>query len=215
MFLSTLISGLLVNGLAMVCAGASNEAAMSTSKEMLSPRSLSPEDISSLLEASILEVSMLKAEETLSPTSVDSILIDTASLPTEPATITLVPALDSSTPTTNLLTGPASLTATKQSLSENDSQAASITSNPNSVQTSLPPLSTQASPKEIGFSTTEQFETQILQAQNWYRAAHGADPLVWNESLADASAEWVRGCVWDLEVCCFHSLYILIIILIF
>ncbi|TGO66544.1 hypothetical protein BOTNAR_0059g00260 [Botryotinia narcissicola] len=94
---------------------------------------------------------------------------------------------------------PSSLTQTLRSLSENDSQATSTTSSTSKIQTSVPPLSTQASPKETGFSTPEQFKIQILNAQNWYRAAHGALPLIWNDTLADSSSKWVAGCVWNLE----------------
>ncbi|KAF7946834.1 uncharacterized protein EAE97_004083 [Botrytis byssoidea] len=94
---------------------------------------------------------------------------------------------------------PSSLTQTLRSLSENDSPATSTTSSPSKIQTSAPPLSTQASPKETGFSTPDQFKIQILNAQNWYRAAHGALRLIWNDTLAGSSSKWVAGCVWDLE----------------
>lgn len=125
--------------------------------------------------------------------------------PTTTTVQTLVPLLvDTSTapssPSTVELQFPLSLTQTLRTLSENDSQATSITSSSSKTQTSVP-LSTQASPKETGFSTSEQFKVQILNAQNWYRAAHGALPLVWNDTLADSSSNWVAGCVWDLEVC--------------
>ncbi|KAK6603000.1 SCP-like extracellular protein [Botrytis cinerea] len=123
--------------------------------------------------------------------------------PTTTTTQTLVPLLvDTSTapssPSTAELQFPLSLTQTLRTLSENDSQATSITSSSSKTQTSVP-LSTQASPKETGFSTSEQFKVQILNAQDWYRAAHGALPLVWNDTLADSSSNWVAGCVWDLE----------------
>ncbi|KAF7953338.1 hypothetical protein EAE96_006549 [Botrytis aclada] len=124
--------------------------------------------------------------------------------PTTTAIQSLVPLLvDTSTapssPSTTEVQFPLSLTQTLLSFSGNDSQATSTTSNPSKVQTSVSPLSTQASPKETGFSTPEQFKIQILNAQNWYRAAHGALPLTWNDTLADSSSEWVAGCVWDLE----------------
>ncbi|TGO41604.1 hypothetical protein BHYA_0019g00350 [Botrytis hyacinthi] len=105
----------------------------------------------------------------------------------------------SSSPSTTELPFPSSLTQTLRSLSENDSHATSTNSSPSKVQTSVPPLSTQASLKETGFSTPDQFKIQILNAQNWYRAAHGALPLIWNDKLADSSSKWVAGCVWDLE----------------
>ncbi|KAM0159150.1 hypothetical protein ACHAQE_005233 [Botrytis cinerea] len=123
--------------------------------------------------------------------------------PTTTTIQTLVPLLVDtptapSSPSTAELQFPLSLTQTLRTLSENDSQATSITSSSSKTQTSVP-LSTQASPKETGFSTSEQFKVQILNAQNWYRAAHGALPLVWNDTLADSSSNWVAGCVWDLE----------------
>ncbi|KAF7892428.1 uncharacterized protein EAF01_010508 [Botrytis porri] len=124
--------------------------------------------------------------------------------PTTTAIQTLVPLLvDTSTapsfPSTTEPPFPSSLTQTLRSLSGNDSQATSTTSSPNKIQTSVPSLSTQASPKETGFGTPEQFRIQILNAQNWYRATHGALPLVWNYTLANSSSDWVAGCVWDLE----------------
>ncbi|TGO52545.1 hypothetical protein BCON_0139g00110 [Botryotinia convoluta] len=117
--------------------------------------------------------------------TLDPILVDTSTAP--------------SSPSTTELPFPSSLTQTLRSLSENDSQVTSTTSSPNKIQTSVPPLSTQAFPKETGFSTPDQFKIQILNAQNWYRAAHGALPLIWNDTLADSSSKWVAGCVWDLE----------------
>ncbi|TGO29693.1 hypothetical protein BPAE_0012g00480 [Botrytis paeoniae] len=124
--------------------------------------------------------------------------------PTTTAIQTLVPILvdTSTTPTSSSITEvqfPLSLTQTLRSLSENDSQATSTTSSPNKIQTSVPPMSAQASTKETGFSTSEQFKIQILNAQKCYRAAHGALPLFWNDTLADSSSNWVAGCVWDLE----------------
>lgn len=124
----------------------------------------------------------------------------TTAIPTL-ASLLIDTSIASSSPSTTELLFPSSLTQTLRSLSENDSQVTSTTSSPGKVQTSVPPLSTQASPKETGFSTPDQFKIQILNAQNWYRAAHGALPLVWNDTLADSSSKWVAGCVWDLEVC--------------
>ncbi|TGO80028.1 hypothetical protein BELL_0016g00020 [Botrytis elliptica] len=117
---------------------------------------------------------------------------------------TLIPLLADtsaapSSPSTTELPFPSSLTQTLRSLSENDSQVTSTTSSTSKIQTSVPPLSTQASPKETGFSTPDQFKIQILNAQNWYRAAHGALPFVWNDTLADSSSKWVAGCVWNPE----------------
>ncbi|KAF7881276.1 hypothetical protein EAF00_011949 [Botryotinia globosa] len=135
--------------------------------------------------------------ETLVTLSASDDTPTTTAIPTL-ASLLIDTSTASSFPSTTELPFPSSLTQTLRSLSENDSQATS-TSSPSKIQTSVPPLSTQASPKETGFSTPEQFKLQILNAQNWYRAAHGALPLIWNDTLADSSSKWVAGCVWDLE----------------
>ncbi|KAF5874820.1 putative extracellular scp domain-containing protein pry1 protein [Botrytis fragariae] len=133
-------------------------------------------------------VTLSSSDDTPTPTAIQtlvSLLVDTFTAP--------------SSPSKTELPFPSSLTQTSRSLSQNDSQATSAASSPNKIQTSVPPLSTQASPKETGFNTPGQFKIQILNAQNWYRAAHGALPLVWNDTLANSSSGWVAGCVWDLE----------------
>ncbi|KAF7874344.1 hypothetical protein EAF04_003016 [Stromatinia cepivora] len=145
-------------------------------------------DVESLVPVALKTLS--ESDETLiltpnPPETVLPILIDTSITPSSPST------------TENVF--PLSLTATLRSLSENDSKATSTTSSPTKAQISAPPLSTQALAKETGFSTPDQFKIQILQAQNWYRAAHGAEPLVWNDTLADTSSDWVARCVWELE----------------
>ncbi|CAD6440467.1 cb680d21-7e9b-4cfb-b7be-840b4415bfcc [Sclerotinia trifoliorum] len=176
MFLSKFISVLLFSDLAI--AWVSSEAAKSMDVETLVPVTFT-----TLSESDETQISSPNPPETLL-----SILINTSTTPSSPST------------TLNFL--PLSLTATLRTLSENDSKAAPTTSSSSSstnVQISEPPLSTQALPRETGFSTPDQFKVQILQAQNWYRAAHGAKPLVWNDILADTSSEWVARCVWELE----------------
>ncbi|KAJ8059485.1 hypothetical protein OCU04_011146 [Sclerotinia nivalis] len=169
MFLSNFISVLLCSDFAI--AWMSNEAAKSM-------------DVDTLVPVTLTTLSEL--DETHIPT------------PNPPETVLPI-LIDTSSPSTTENFLPFFLTATLRSLSENDSKATSTTSSPTEAQISAPPLSTQALPKETGFSTPGQFKIQILQAQNWYRAAHGAEPLVWNNTLADASSDWVARCVWELE----------------
>ncbi|APA07489.1 hypothetical protein sscle_03g022590 [Sclerotinia sclerotiorum 1980 UF-70] len=174
MFLSNFVSLLLFSDLAR--AWVSDEAAKSMGVETL-----------------VTFTSLTESDETHIPTpnppeTAHCVLVDTSTTLTSPSTMKFF--------------FPLSLTATSRSLSENDSKAAPTTStrsSPTDAQISEPPLSTQASPMETGFSTPGQFKVQILQAQNWYRAAHGAKPLVWNNTLADTSSDWVARCVWELE----------------
>ncbi|KAK7441982.1 hypothetical protein VKT23_016260 [Stygiomarasmius scandens] len=44
---------------------------------------------------------------------------------------------------------------------------------------------------------TEDEKTQYLQIHNDLRTQHGADPLSWNDTLADAAQTWANNCVWE------------------
>ncbi|THU97655.1 PR-1-like protein [Dendrothele bispora CBS 962.96] len=44
---------------------------------------------------------------------------------------------------------------------------------------------------------TEDEKAQFLQIHNDLRAQHGADPLTWNDTLADAAQTWADRCVFE------------------
>lgn len=41
----------------------------------------------------------------------------------------------------------------------------------------------------------------MLKVTNEYRANHDANPLEWNNTLADYSREWAEACIWKHSVC--------------
>mgnify|MGYP002718647540 FL=1 len=41
----------------------------------------------------------------------------------------------------------------------------------------------------------------MLEVTNEYRANHDANPLEWNDTLADYSREWAEACIWKHSVC--------------
>ncbi|ESZ98222.1 hypothetical protein SBOR_1398 [Sclerotinia borealis F-4128] len=195
MYLSVLISVLLTFGYAIATpqldanalSSLSLEATSSTIVETLMPDTMIAQSTGSS-SALLIPLPLL---------SIESAFMESAnSTKTNSATTTTTATTAITTETMFTV----SLTETLHSLSENDSRAAtSTTSTLTSVQTSVPALATQALTGEIGFSTPEQFKTQILLAHNWYRAAHGADPLIWNDTLANSSTTWVAECVWGTE----------------
>ncbi|GAA5916645.1 hypothetical protein JCM6882_001569 [Rhodosporidiobolus microsporus] len=46
-------------------------------------------------------------------------------------------------------------------------------------------------------SSDDPFIQECLTAHNDFRATHHADPLVWNETLADAASRWIDVCKWE------------------
>ncbi len=38
------------------------------------------------------------------------------------------------------------------------------------------------------------FSEKMLEATNWWRAQHGANPVSWDQSLADAATDWANQC---------------------
>lgn len=40
------------------------------------------------------------------------------------------------------------------------------------------------------------FQAEVLNSTNYYRAQYQADPVVWNDTLADYATKWAKGCIW-------------------
>lgn len=117
------------------------------------------------------------------------------------AAITLPPSRSSSSITTD--TSQTSFaTFTLHSPGEDQpTPTISIDKPPASSSIYTPHLNTSATPEEIGFATPEQFKAQVLLGQNWYRAAHGAAAIVWNDTLADEGSDWAANCSKKHDVC--------------
>lgn len=58
----------------------------------------------------------------------------------------------------------------------------------------LPPVLPTDAPSYVKNS---EFRSDILNSTNFFRKQHGAAPLKWNESLADAAKEHSDGCEWE------------------
>ncbi|USW58000.1 Putative CAP domain-containing protein [Septoria linicola] len=39
-------------------------------------------------------------------------------------------------------------------------------------------------------------ESTVLNSTNYYRSQHLADPVQWNDTLADFAKDWAEGCIW-------------------
>lgn len=44
------------------------------------------------------------------------------------------------------------------------------------------------------------FRNDILGASNWFRKAHGANKLVWNDAAAASAQKWANQCKWQHQV---------------
>lgn len=44
------------------------------------------------------------------------------------------------------------------------------------------------------------FKGQMLDAHNFFRKQHSADPLVWDDKLATKALNWAKGCQWGHSV---------------
>ncbi|GAA5875429.1 hypothetical protein JCM8547_004403 [Rhodosporidiobolus lusitaniae] len=75
--------------------------------------------------------------------------------------------------------------------------ATSGSSGDNSSPTSSSDASSPSSSSASSSSATSDFATACLTAHNDFRATHHVDDLVWNETLANAAQEWVKGCVYE------------------
>lgn len=51
--------------------------------------------------------------------------------------------------------------------------------------------------EERGFGN---FRNDILGAPNWFRKAHGANKLVWNDQAAASTQNWANQCNWKHQV---------------
>lgn len=61
----------------------------------------------------------------------------------------------------------------------------------------LPP----AIPTSPSYTSSGEFKDAVLRVSNNYRKAHGAEPLVWNDTLVEYSRRWVENCIWKHSVC--------------
>ncbi|KAJ5963937.1 uncharacterized protein N7479_003813 [Penicillium vulpinum] len=58
------------------------------------------------------------------------------------------------------------------------------------------PAPTPTAPLPPSYTSFDQFKDDMLKVTNEYRANHDADPLRWNETLADYSRKWAEACIW-------------------
>jgi len=65
-----------------------------------------------------------------------------------------------------------------------------------STPTSTPLVETP-NPSNQSFSASDSIIEEALKAHNDFRALHGADPLVWDETVANYAVDWTSRCVFE------------------
>lgn len=63
------------------------------------------------------------------------------------------------------------------------------------------PAPTPTAPLSPSYTSLNEFKDDMLKVTNEYRANHDANPLQWNNTLADYSREWAEACIWKHSVC--------------
>ncbi|CAI7651383.1 unnamed protein product [Penicillium glandicola] len=58
------------------------------------------------------------------------------------------------------------------------------------------PAATPTAPLSPSYTSLTEFKADMLKVTNEYRANHDANPLKWNETLADYSQKWAEACIW-------------------
>ncbi|CAI7587053.1 hypothetical protein PCG10_003699 [Penicillium crustosum] len=58
------------------------------------------------------------------------------------------------------------------------------------------PAPTPTAPLSPSYTSLDEFKDDMLKVTNEYRANHDANPLQWNNTLADYSREWAEACIW-------------------
>ncbi|KAJ9488149.1 hypothetical protein VN97_g5157 [Penicillium thymicola] len=58
------------------------------------------------------------------------------------------------------------------------------------------PAPTPTAPLSPSYTSLNEFKDEMLKVTNEYRANHDANPLQWNNTLADYSREWAEACIW-------------------
>ncbi len=54
------------------------------------------------------------------------------------------------------------------------------------------------------YTSDSQFEADVINSTNTFRAQHNASPLEWNRSLAEYARRWAQTCKWEHSVC-YHA----------
>ncbi|KAJ5754077.1 uncharacterized protein N7511_008230 [Penicillium nucicola] len=55
---------------------------------------------------------------------------------------------------------------------------------------------TPTAPTPASYTSLSKFKDAVLETTNEYRASHDANPLQWNDTLAEYSKNWADACVW-------------------
>lgn len=73
-------------------------------------------------------------------------------------------------------------------------------------ETTVTVIAMPTSPHPPSYTSQNDFKSTVLQTSNDYRAVHDANPLSWNEKLANYAKNWAEKCIWEHSVCILHSL---------
>ncbi|KAJ6027660.1 uncharacterized protein N7446_003744 [Penicillium canescens] len=55
---------------------------------------------------------------------------------------------------------------------------------------------TPTAPTAASYTSLSEFKDTVLEMTNEYRATHDANPLSWNDTLAEYSKKWADACIW-------------------
>lgn len=61
-------------------------------------------------------------------------------------------------------------------------------------------VSAAPAPTSESYTKDSNFEDDMLKAHNFYRKAHNASDLEWNDTSAKVAAKWADGCVFKHSV---------------
>ncbi|OAQ68639.1 extracellular SCP domain-containing protein Pry1 [Pochonia chlamydosporia 170] len=54
-----------------------------------------------------------------------------------------------------------------------------------------------AAPTELEARQSGNFKAEMIEAHNFFRGQHSAQPLTWNENLANKAQSWANTCNWS------------------
>lgn len=60
-----------------------------------------------------------------------------------------------------------------------------------------------ATPVAMEARQSGDFRQEMLDAHNFFRAQHGANPVSWNDDAANVAQNWANQCQWQHQVSSF------------
>ena len=164
-----------------------------------------PSSATTLIVSSSVTTSTLTSLSATTPSSSSSKLSSTrsisSSLSSSSTSLSTRPTVSSSSSASSTRTSSSSLTTVRTTTPQTTAKTTSSSSNGSSSSTGGSSGSSSGStPGSSSGSTGGTSNSDIqayLSAHNTVRAQHGASPLTWNNTLANAAQKWANGCVFQ------------------